>query len=400
MLTDIAARKAKGAEKPYKLGDSRGLFLHVQPNGSRLWRMKYRFGGKERLLSFGKYPEVSLTSARQARDDARLELREGRDPSLTRKQRRAKAYKTHDHFRSVSEEWLNHHETRWVAKHCTDVKRSLERYVWPSLGAIPLSAITPPMLLEVLRLIEKNNAIETAHRVRQRMSAIFDYGIANGLTTSNPAPQLKSLLSPVKKGKQPAITDVSRLRSLINAIENSPANPVTLLAMRFLALTAVRSNEVRAMQWNEVRGDMWTIPAARMKMRKEHVVPLSRQAQAILEVIKPLTGRSSFVFPSVRWSYRPMSENTLSALIKRVGYEGQHVPHGFRSSFSTIMNEKRPEERSIIDLMLAHSSKRVVEAAYNRAQHLEKRKEIAQEWADLLLRDAKPTSAFLALQRR
>ncbi|MXV35930.1 MULTISPECIES: phage integrase central domain-containing protein [unclassified Saccharibacter] len=399
MLTDVAARKAKGAEKPYKLSDSQGLFLYVQPNGSRLWRMKYRFGGKERLLSFGKYPEVSLSSARQARDDARAELREGRDPSLTRKQRRAKAYKTDDHFRRVSEEWLEHNKSRWVKKHCADVHGSLERHVWPSLGAIPLNSITPPMLLEVLRTIEKTSANETAHRVRQRISAIFDYGIANGLAVSNPAPQLKSLLSPVRKGKQPAITDLSRLRHMLNAIENFPAHPVTLLAMRFLALTAVRSNEVRGMRWEEVKDNVWTIPEGRMKMRRDHVVPLSSQARAILEVIRPLTGKSPFVFPSVRWPHKPMSENTLSALIKRAGYEGQHVPHGFRSSFSTIMNEKRPEDRSTIDMMLAHVPKNSVEAAYNRAQHLEKRQEIAQEWADLLLRDAKPTSSILQVRR-
>lgn len=399
MLTDVAARKAKGAEKPYKLSDSQGLFLYVQPNGSRLWRMKYRFGGKERLLSFGKYPEVTLSSARQARDDARAELREGRDPSLTRKQRRAKAYKTDDHFRRVSEEWLEHNKSRWVKKHCADVRGSLERHVWPSLGAIPLNSITPPMLLEVLRTIEKTSANETAHRVRQRISAIFDYGIANGLATSNPAPQLKSLLSPVQKGKQPAITDLSRLRHMLNAIENFPAHPVTLLAMRFLALTAVRSNEVRGMRWDEVTGHIWKIPENRMKMRRDHVVPLPSQARAILEVIKPLTGKSPFVFPSVRWSHKPMSENTLSALIKRAGYEGQHVPHGFRSSFSTIMNERRPEDRSTIDMMLAHAPKNSVEAAYNRAQHLEKRQEIAQEWANLLLRDAKPTSAILQVRR-
>ncbi|WP_306345034.1 tyrosine-type recombinase/integrase [Saccharibacter floricola] len=168
--------------------------------------------------------------------------------------------------------------------------------------------------------------------------------------------------------------------------------------MRFLALTAVRSNEVRGMSWDEVTGHIWKIPENRMKMRRDHVVPLPSQARAILEVIKPLTGKSPFVFPSVRWSHKPMSENTLSALIKRAGYEGQHVPHGFRSSFSTIMNERRPEDRSTIDMMLAHASKNSVEAAYNRAQHLEKRQEIAQEWANLLLRDAKPTSAILQVR--
>lgn len=402
MLTDVQLRRIAPKDKAYKLADAGGLFILVQPNGSRLWRMKYRFGGKEKLLAFGTYPEVTLAKARDARDQARSELRAGRDPSLTRKQRQAEARQTDRQLRNVGEIWIASQASRWTPRHRKDVETSLERFVWPDLGSLNLDDITPPMVLATIRKIEAGRARETARRIRQRLSAIFLFGIAHGLGTQDPAAIVKGALVPLKKGRQPAITDLGELRDLFRQVEATPAHPVTLLALRFLALTSVRPGEVHAMGWHELSEDrsVWLIPAERMKMRREHEVPLSRQAREILEAVFLLTGKGPLVFPNNRWAHRPMSENALSYLLQRAGYSGRQVPHGFRASFSSIMNERYPSDRAIIDLMLAHQNKDRVEAAYNRALHRERRKELAQVWADLLMENASPPTDLLGHQKR
>lgn len=401
MLANITAKNAKPKEKPYKLSDSQGLYLLVKPNGSKLWNMKYRANGKERKLSFGPYPEVSITEARQARDAARASLREGIDPSLKKKQQKAEAVRDNTSFKNVTEQWILHTAPSWKsAKHQQDVIRSLERFVFPSLGNVPLDAITAPMVLIVLQKIESTRAIETAHRVCQRISSIFSYGIACGYAPADPAAHLKSVLKKVPKGRQPAIVDPTKLKKMLWDIDSIPAYPAALLALRFLALTAVRSGEVRGMRWDEIEGSLWIIPAERMKMKRPHIVPLSRQALNILEAIRPLTGKSQLVFASPRSDDKQMSDMTLSVLLKRAGYGGKHVPHGFRSSFSSIMNERRPSDRNIIDLMLAHVSKDKIEAAYNRAVYLDTRKDIAQEWADLILDGAKKPSDLMFSKKR
>ncbi|MFT9424212.1 MAG: site-specific integrase [Acetobacter syzygii] len=240
------------------------------------------------------------------------------------------------------------------------------------------------MVLAVIEGIERTNAKETARRVRQRLSAIFTYGIARGLGASDPAAVIKGALAPLKKGRMPAITNVAELQEMLRIAESQPAHPVTVLAMRFLALTAVRPGEVHGMPWTELDGDIWTIPAERMKMRRPYIVPLSRQALQVLEAVKTLTGRGPMVFPNARWAHRAMSENALGYLLNRAGYAGRHVPHGFRSSFSSIMNERHPEDRAVIDQMLAHTSRNQVEAAYNRSEHRERKRDLAQEWANIL----------------
>jgi len=402
MLTDVQLRRLKPRDKPYKLADAGGLFVLVQPGGSRLWRMKYRIGGREKLLSFGAYPEVSLADARDARDQARAELRAGRDPSLTRKQRQAEAKRVDRQLKSVGESWIEAQATRWTTRHCEDVRTSLERFVWPELGAINLDDITAPMVLATIRKIEQARARETARRVRQRLSAIFLFGIAHGLGSHDPAAVIKGALAPLQKGRQPAITDLSELQELFAQVEAIPAHPVTRLALRFLALTAVRPGELHAMGWHEISQDrtVWVIPAARMKMRREHEVPLSRQAQEILEAVSLLTGRGPLVFPNARWAHRPMSENALGYLLQRAGYAGRQVPHGFRASFSSIMNERYPSDRAIIDLMLAHVNKDRVEGAYNRALHHERRAALAQLWADLLMNGRPPPATLLGQRKR
>lgn len=385
MLTDAEIRRSKPKDKPYKLSDAEGLYLYIQPNGSRLWRMKYRFGGREKTLSFGKYPLVSLAGARSARSAAKEELQKGRDPALTRKQHQAEAACTDNHLKSVGERWLAMNKDKWSAGHLDQVTRSLERFVWPSLGSIPVTEITPPMVLGAMEAVERSSGADIAGRVRQRVSSIFTYGIARGLAQQDPAAVVKGALPSPIKNRMPAITDLAELRAALGIIESMPAHPTTLLAIRFLALTAVRPGEVNAMPWVEVEGDIWSIPAERMKMKRGHVVPLSRQALDVLEAAKTLTGKGPMVFPNARWAHKPMSENAMSFLLKRAGFFGVHVPHGFRSSFSSIMNERHPEFRSIIDQMLAHASRNDVEAAYNRAEHRERRRALAQEWADILL---------------
>lgn len=402
MLTDVQLRRLTPREKPYKLSDTGGLFILVQTGGSRLWRMKYRFGGKEKLLSFGAYPEVTLAAAREARDQARAEIRAGRDPSLTRRQRQAEAKRVDKQLRHVGEKWMEAQSARWTARHAEDVRTSLERLAWPDLGHIDLDDITPPMVLETIKKIEARRAKETARRVRQRLSAIFLFGMAHGLGTHDPASVVKGALAPLKKGRQPAIVDLEELRHLFHEVEAIPAHPVTLLAMRFLALTVVRPGEVHAMAWHELSEDrsLWIIPAERMKMRREHCVPLSLQAQDILRTVSVLTGKGPLVFPNARWAHRPMSENALSYLLQRAGYAGRQVPHGFRASFSSIMNEQFPGERLVIDMMLAHMNKDRVEAAYNRAQHMERRRQLAQIWADMLMKDQPDAMTLLRHRKR
>ncbi|WP_035730434.1 tyrosine-type recombinase/integrase, partial [Gluconobacter thailandicus] len=311
MLTDVAVRKAAPKESQYKLSDAQGLYLLVKPNGTKLWRLKYRFGGKEKTLSFGSYPEVSLINARRARESARDELRNGQDPSLTRQQKRAEAVRTDNQFKTVAMAWITAQGKIWTPQHRSEVTSTLQRFAFPKIGSMALDAITPPIALEVVRSIEKAQAGETARRVRQRMSAIFTFGIACGLGASNPAEHIKGAMAPLIKGRQPAIVHIGPLSRMLRQVEHTPSHPVTQLALRFLVLTAVRSGEVRGMLWDEIHGDMWIVPAERMKMKREHIVPLSAQARAVLEVIRPLTGRGPLVFPNARWAHKPMSENAL-----------------------------------------------------------------------------------------
>lgn len=401
MLTNTEIKNAKPKDKSYKMADSQGLYLLVRPNGSKHWHLKYRVGGKERKLSFGGYPEVSLADARQAKDAARAELRSGIDPSLTQKQRRAAAANDDGLFRRVAEQWIEHTAPTWrSAKHHSDVVNSLERYVYPAIGNVPLNEITSPMVLALLKRVEAQRAIETTHRVCQRISAVFLYGIACGLAQTDPAAPLKGVLKKVPKGRQNAITDPAELQDMMAHLDSVSAYPVSLLALRFLAITATRSGEIRGMLWSELNGDVWEIPAERMKMKRPHIVPLSRHALDVLEAVKPFTAHSPYVFAAIRSPDKPMSDMSLSMILKRNGYAGRHVPHGFRSSFSSIMNERRPEDRYIIDLMLAHVSKDKVEAAYNRSVHLEKRREIAHSWADLLLAKCVPASEITRISPR
>ena len=403
MLNDAKIRAAKAREKAYKLTDSHRLYLLIKPGGSKLWKWSYAYDGKQKTMHFGIYPLVSLVDARAKRDEARAQLQDGRDPAVVKKLRiEANLEAARNTFERVACEWHENSKSQWAAIHADDVLRSLERDVFPSIGPLPISELTAPIIFEVLKEIEERGAIETAKRVRQRISAVFVYGIAKGIADKDPAEKLGAVLKPLRKGRQPAITDLSRLRVMIKDAEGDYARPVTRLALRLLALTAVRPSEIRGAQWEEFEdldgtAPLWRIPAARMKGdldRKEgiggdHLVPLAPQSVEVLRALWPLTGGGPLLFPSNRHAHRPMSENAIGYLLNRAGYHGHHVPHGFRAAFSTIMNEwaernGRKGDRKIIDLMLAHVPTEKVEGAYNRAAYMPRRRELAEAWADML----------------
>lgn len=379
-LTDAQIRAAKPLPAGYRMPDTGGLHVYVSPQGGKHWRLRYKIAGKEKTLTFGPWPEVTLAAARRKRDEARAILRDGKDPARG---------SGGDPFEDFARRWHGMQRRTWTETHANDVLISLERDVFPTLGKRPIGDIAAPDVLDLLRGIEDRGAIETAHRIRQRMSAVFVFAIAEGKLESDPAAVVRSALQPVQRGRQPAVVTLPEAREVLKAAEMVPARAETRLALRLLALTAVRPGEIRGAQWSEFELDdldpTWTIPAARMKMKREHIVPLSRQAVEVMDTLRLLSGRGQLCFPSARQHNKPMSENAIGYLINRAGFHGRHVPHGWRAAFSSIMNERRPEDRHVIDAMLAHAGKDKVEAAYNRAQHLVKREKLAQEWADLLL---------------
>ncbi|MBF7010566.1 integrase arm-type DNA-binding domain-containing protein [Novosphingobium resinovorum] len=432
-LSDAKVRGAKGTGKAYKLSDGEQLYLHVSAAGGRVWRMNYQFGrnaqGKpaQKTLTIGNYPAISLKDARDARDMAKSMLAKGTEPKPADLFARSAApVDTRPTFQDVGRAWHTLQAKQWSKVHAKDVLESLENDVFPSLGQLPIADIEAPAVLAVLEKIVDRNAVETAHRVRQRISGIFVYGIAKNLAERDPAASLAVALPKKKKSKrQPAITELPALRQMLVDCEGERCRAQTKLAMRFLALTAVRSNEINGARWAEFEDlhgaePLWRIPAHRMKgdlERKEdeegdHLVPLAPQAVEVLTAMKPLTGDLDLVFPSDRHVHRQMSENTLRALLIRAGYYQRHVPHGFRSAFSTIMNERcerawrsaghktASPDRAIIDLMLAHVPENDVEGAYNRAAYMPRRREIALEWANIVLADMWPAAIHIGQPMR
>lgn len=403
MLTDAKVRSAKPRPKSYKLVDANRMFLLVTPSGGKLWRWNYYYDGKQKSMAFGAYPAVSLADARAKRDEAHGALSEGHDPSVAKKLKiEANLEAGRQTFEKVAREWHENAKAQWAKIHAADIIRSLERDVFPTIGALPIAQLTPPLVLAVLREIEVRGAVETAKRVRQRISAVFVYGIAQGITKDDPAEKLGRVLKPLRKGRQPAITDLIPLRRMIIAAEEDYARPITRLALRLLALTAVRPSELRGARWDEFEElngklPLWRIPAWRMKgdldrkegLNGDHLVPITRQGGAVLKALWPLTGGGELLFPSNRHTHRPMSENAIGYLLNRAGYHGHHVPHGFRAAFSTIMNEwaereGKEHDRKVVDLMLAHVPTGKVEGVYNRAAYMPRRRELATIWSEML----------------
>ena len=405
-LTDRAVKAATPGEKTRRLTDGFGLYLQIEPTGGKLWRYRYRFGGKEKMISLGKYPKVSLADARRARESARSILDQGKDPSVEKALMRAVAMsEAGDTFEVVARDWFERRSPSWVPRHASICLRSMEGDVFPSLGRLPIRAITAPIVLKLIREIEGRGALDVAKRVRQRISAVFVHGIATGRCEADPAAIITSALAAPQKKKRAAVTTIGDAREVLAAVERVQAQAISLLAHRLLALTAARPGEVLGARWAEFEGldgpePVWRIPAGRMKMRAEHIIPLPPQAIEVLRVLHPLSGRTDFLFPNARRVTAPANITLLAAILLRAECRGRHMPHGWRAAFSTIMNEHFPEDRAVIDLMLAHAPRNQVEAAYNRAAHRARRRDLARIWADLLLQGARPAQEVVSEAHR
>lgn len=385
-LSDKGISAAKSRETAYKLADEKGLYLLVN-QGGKYWRLDYRFAGKRKTLALGVYPETSLRSARDKRDDARAQLAEGIDPGEQKQADKLARMTAGDgSFEVVAREWFGKFSHAWTPHHAKKTLRFLERDAFPIIGRKPMVEITAPQLLAMLRRIESRGTLETAHRVHQTCSRVFRYGVATGRAERDPAADLRGALPPVKETHHASITDPKRIGELLRAIHGYDGSPITRAGLQLAALTFVRPGELRKAEWSEFDLDKaeWRIPAARMKMRAQHIVPLSRQAVAILKESQKLTGQGRYVFPGARTNGRPMSENTLNAALRRLDYgRDEMTGHGFRSMASTLLNEQG-WHRDAIERQLAHGERDSVRAAYNYAEHLPERKRMMQSWADYL----------------
>jgi len=385
-LTDTAIKNTKPQAQPIKVRDGGGLYLLVNPNGSRWWRLDYRFGGKRKTLSMGVYPDVSLKTARERRDDARTLLAAGADPGEQRKaEKKARAEAGANTFEALGREWMATRGKEWTASYSSKTASSLERHAFPAIGSKPIAEITAPELLALLRAIEGRGTVDLAHRISQHCSAIFRFAISTGRAATDPVLSLRGALSTVKQEHYAALTEPAAFADLLRAIETYRGEATTKAAMQLLALTFQRTKEVRFAEWVQIDLDaaLWRIPAEIMKMREAHIVPLSRQAVAILKELQPLTGAGRLVFPSAISRERPISENTVIYALARMGYKGRMTGHGFRSVASTMLNEQG-FRADLIERQLAHAEKNAVRAAYNRAEYLPERKVMMQTWADYL----------------
>jgi integrase len=383
MLTDSIIRKTQPKDRVFKLSDSGGLFLLFGPSGQRGWRFKYRVSGHEKLLSFGPYPTVSLAKARLKLRRAKALLLDGIDPSLKRK---AEKHAGTDSFEAVAREWYGSHECRWADSYSDQIIRRFERDIFPWLGKKPIKKISPPEILTCLKRIEARGTRETAHRVYQNISWVFRHAALTGRVIHDPSAPLKGALLPTNEKHLASITDPKQLGELLRAIDAYSGSHTVRTALRLAPYVFVRPSELRAAEWSEINlgTQEWLIPAARMKMRVPHIVPLSTQVIALLHDIQPDTGDGKYVFPSPRSRTRPLSNVALLAALRRMGYEqGTLTVHGFRTTASTLLNEQgwRPDA---IERQLAHGERDHVRAVYNHAEYLPERKLMMQDWGDYL----------------
>lgn len=395
MLTNAAVKAARARASAYKIADERGLHLFVAPTGRKSFRWRFRFAGQEQLLTIGQWPEISLDVARARAEAAREQLSRGVDP------RTAPAVMT---FERAARAWHAQQLAGWTAVHAADVIASLEADVFPAIGTDELDAIDAPAVLRIVRAIEQRGAIQTARRVRQRISDVFALAVSEGWAQADPAAIVGRALARAPAARHhPALTTIEEARALLAAAELVDAGAAVKLASRFLALTAVRLAAVRGARWCEIEdlngeAPVWRIPAARMKLAatkkldsgNDHLVPLAPAAVAVLRAARALSYEGGLVFPG-RDGSSPLGEGTINALYGRTSFAGRHVVHGWRATFSTVMNERRPGDRGVIDQALAHVLKHEdgttakVEGAYNRARHLAPRRRIFEEWAKILI---------------
>lgn len=390
-LSDKTCRNAKPKEKPYKLSDGGGLYLNVQADGARYWRLKYRFLGREKLLSLGVYPQVSLLEAREGRDAAKKLLAKGQDPSFAKKDEKRQAVRrSKNTFEAAARDWHDKQKGKWSEKHAGNVMRKMEMDIFPYIGSRPIADIDPPELLEnVLRKVEKRNALDTAARIKQICGQVFRYGIATGLCKRAPSGDLKGALKTGKTKHYPSL-DIRELPEFLETLERNDARLFarTRRAIRMLMLTFTRTTELIHAKWDEfdLANKEWQIPAERMKMGNPHIVPLSKQAIAILKEQRAETEHlnTDWVFPSQNSPRDPMSNNTILFAIGRLGYKGKMTGHGFRALAMSAIKEKLGYRHEVVDRQLAHAPRNKVDRAYDRAQFLDERRRMMQKWADYL----------------
>jgi integrase len=386
-LTDVEIRRAKAREKAYRMSDGGGMYLWVTPAGGKLWRWAYAYEGKEKLMSLGKYPEVSLAMVRERHGQARRLLATGIDPMAQRKaEKTAERVAGENSFASVSARWLEHWQHGKSLRHVDSTRRRLAANILPSLGERPIAEIEAPELVAMVKAIESRGARDIAKRALETTGQIFRYGIAHGYAKRNPASDIRpsDILKTTRKLNYARI-DAKELAGLLKQIEVYPGTHVTRLAIKLMALTFVRTSELIQAKWTEfdLKTARWDIPAERMKMRTPHIVPLAKQALEILEALQELTGSAEWLFPGDRDPKRAMSNNTILKGLERMGYKGKMTGHGFRGLASTILHERGyPHEH--IELQLAHAPRNAVSAAYNHALHLRSRAKLMQDWADYL----------------
>ena len=387
-LTDTKIRNAKPKDKPYRLADSSGMYLEIAPSGGKWWRLKYRLAGKEKRLSLGTYPMVSLKDAREKRDEIRKLLHAGIDPSENRKAiKSSKDDQNTNNFEVVAREWYATKSSIWAPSHGKKVISRLERDIFPFLGRTPIASITPSELLTIVRRIEERNAVESARRTLLHCSQVFRYAVATGRVTRDPVPDLRGALQTTKTIHRATITDPKAIGELLNAIDNYHGSPITKYALQLAPLVFIRPGELRAMTWIEVNLDKAevNIGAERMKMREPHLVPLSEQALGIIQKVYALTGSGKYVFPNELTTTRCMSENTLLFALRRMGFSKSTISvHGFRAMARTILDEILNIRPDWIEHQLAHTVRDPNGRAYNRTSHLPERRKMMQIWADHL----------------
>ena len=416
MLTDTACRKAKPEERDRKLPDSGGLYLFVRTSGTKTWQWKYRFHGREKKLTIGQYPGTTLAQARSARDQARALLRSGVDPSAEKKQSKAlAAIASLDTFKRAALAWHAERSVTLAPRYAGQILDRLKENVFPEIGGLPIASVTAPQVLAVIRKVESRGASEMAHRVRMHISDIFVWSIASGLCEQDPAATIRKAVKPTNPKLRPALLKLDQVRGLLKTTEARPdVYWATRLASRLMALTAARPGVIRLAEKSEFEGlsgkaPIWRIPAEKMKLTRERkrdasfefVLPLSRQAAETVRAAMRTSPSATYLFPGVNSHRKPISDRTVSGHYLDAGFRDQPVPHGWRASYSTIMNERaaiddRERDRAIIDLMLAHVPEGV-EAAYNRAAYMPRRRELAQDWADLLMEGLPPADELLPI---
>lgn len=384
-LTDLEIRRAKPAEKTYTKADGNGLSLQIEPNGSKGWRFRYRYEGKAKMLSLGTYPKVSLSKARIKRDEAQDLLAAGINPSDTRKEKKlSKQDKLCNTFESITREWYQRRYDLWAESYRTEMIATFEKDVFPYIGHRSIDSITPMELMGVLSRLEKRGATEKMRKVRQRCGEVWKYAIATGRALSNPAPDLASVMMPHKKANYPHLQAIE-LPDFLTLLQAYTGNVIVKLAMKLLILTGTRPGELRKAEWSEFdfENNIWSVPEERMKMRRPHIVPLSRQALDILAELKTMTAGYQYVFPGRLEKVKPISDMSLNVLIRRIGYGGRATGHGFRHTMSTILHEQG-FNTAWIEMQLAHVDKNSIRGTYNHAQYLDGRREMMQWYADCI----------------